>query len=78
MTEAFNMDCMAYMATLPDGAFDLAVVDPPYGSGETADTHTAAQWNRFGGIFDKYKPSAHEVGGRPAQERELEPVRRTI
>ena len=24
-------DCMEYMATLPDKAFDLAVVDPPYG-----------------------------------------------
>ena len=25
------MDCMEYMKTLPDNAFDLAVVDPPYG-----------------------------------------------
>lgn len=31
MTEAYNMDCMEYMKTLPDNAFDLAVVDPPYG-----------------------------------------------
>ena len=31
MTEAYNMDCMEYMRTLPDKAFDLAVVDPPYG-----------------------------------------------
>ena len=23
-------DCMTYMATLPDNAFDLAIVDPPY------------------------------------------------
>ena len=28
---AYNVDCMEYMATLPDKAFDLAVVDPPYG-----------------------------------------------
>lgn len=28
---ALNMDCMEYMATLPDNAFDLAIVDPPYG-----------------------------------------------
>ena len=28
---ALNMDCMEYMATLPDKAFDLAIVDPPYG-----------------------------------------------
>jgi len=26
-----NIDCMEYMATLPDKAFDLAIVDPPYG-----------------------------------------------
>ena len=28
-----NCDCMEYMRTLPDNAFDLAVVDPPYGDG---------------------------------------------
>lgn len=30
---ALNIDCMEYMATLPDKAFDLAIVDPPYGIG---------------------------------------------
>lgn len=30
---AYNIDCMEYMRTLPDKAFDLAVVDPPYGGG---------------------------------------------
>jgi len=29
--QLLNMDCMEYMATLPDKAFDLAIVDPPYG-----------------------------------------------
>ena len=29
--ELLNMDCMAYMRDLPDNAFDLAIVDPPYG-----------------------------------------------
>lgn len=33
MIELLNTDCMAYMATLPDKAFDLAIVDPPYGIG---------------------------------------------
>lgn len=28
--ELRRMDCMEYMATLPDKAFDLAIVDPPY------------------------------------------------
>lgn len=31
--EALNVDCMEYMAALPDKYFDLAVVDPPYGDG---------------------------------------------
>jgi site-specific DNA-methyltransferase (adenine-specific) len=33
MIELLNTDCMEYMATLPDKAFDLAIVDPPYGIG---------------------------------------------
>ena len=32
---AYNCDCMEYMKTLPDNAFDLAVVDPPYGDAST-------------------------------------------
>lgn len=31
--ELLNIDCMEYMAEQPDGAFDLAIVDPPYGIG---------------------------------------------
>lgn len=27
----YNGDCMEYLRSLPDNAFDLAVVDPPYG-----------------------------------------------
>jgi site-specific DNA-methyltransferase (adenine-specific) len=34
MIELLNIDCMAYMATLPDKSFDLAIVDPPYGIGD--------------------------------------------
>ncbi len=29
--ELLNIDCMEYMAEQPDAAFDLAIVDPPYG-----------------------------------------------
>ena len=32
---AFNMDCLEAMRQMPDNAFDLAVVDPPYGAGFT-------------------------------------------
>lgn len=31
VSEVFNMDCMAYMTTIPDKFFDLAIADPPYG-----------------------------------------------
>lgn len=30
MIELLNIDCMEYMAGLPDNAFELALVDPPY------------------------------------------------
>jgi len=33
MIELLNIDCMEYMRTLPDKAYDLAIVDPPYGIG---------------------------------------------
>ena len=32
-SEVFNVDCMEYMRTLPDKAFQLAIADPPYGIG---------------------------------------------
>lgn len=31
MNVAYNCDCLAAMREMPDNAFDLAVVDPPYG-----------------------------------------------
>ena len=37
--ELLNIDCMEYMAEQPDDAFDLAIVDPPYGEGDIA-AHT--------------------------------------
>lgn len=30
-----NQDCMEVMKQMPDKAFDLAIVDPPYGAGDT-------------------------------------------
>jgi len=31
MIELHNIDCIKYLKTLEDNAFDLAIVDPPYG-----------------------------------------------
>ena len=56
--ELLHMDCMEYMKTQPDNAFDLAIVDPPYGIGagngfgdtrkkhQRAVRHTAKDWDR--------------------------------
>lgn len=35
-----NCDCMEYLATLPDKAFDLAIVDPPYGINKDGQVKT--------------------------------------
>ncbi len=32
--ELLHIDCMSYMATLPDKAFELAICDPPYGAAD--------------------------------------------
>lgn len=34
ISEAYNRDCMEMMAEMEDNAFDLAIVDPPYGGGQ--------------------------------------------
>lgn len=31
--ELFNSDCMDALRDMPDKAYDLAIVDPPYGGG---------------------------------------------
>lgn len=30
-SETYLIDCMEYMKSLEDNAFELAIVDPPYG-----------------------------------------------
>ena len=60
---AINGDCMDVMRQYPDKYFDLAVVDPPYGSGGG----TYVNGTRFGGWFDRYKqdnPDRRKVGGK--------------
>ncbi len=50
MIELLNIDCMEYMNGLGDNAFDLAIVDPPYGIGDFNNTaskkyHKKITWN---------------------------------
>lgn len=63
MNIALNADCMEIMREHPDKYFDLAVVDPPYGSGGGK----FVSGTRFGGRFDRYLqdcPDGRKVGGK--------------
>ena len=60
VSKVFNGDCVAYMRTIPDNFFDIAIADPPYGMGN----------ERFGGRFEKYNNGSRHVGWdtSPSQE----------
>lgn len=61
MIELYNMDCMEAMKDMPDNAFDLAIVDPPYGSSFDAigmkDHKTAATKRTDYHHFENKAPS---------------------
>lgn len=56
----YHMDCMEAMRSFPDGFFDLAVVDPPYG-GANSDIGGG---RRFGQRFDRYKQDGQAERGQ--------------
>ena len=59
ISEAYNIDCMEYMRSIPDQHFDIAIVDPPYGldkhsthgrgklRGRILNTGNIQQWPNF-------------------------------
>jgi site-specific DNA-methyltransferase (adenine-specific) len=62
MIELHNIDCMEYLATLEDNAFELAIVDPPYGIGKDGQSkgsgkHGGRKAHAWKG-WDKERPSA--------------------
>ena len=46
ISETYLIDCMEFMRTLPDKFFDLAVVDPPYGIGESENIRGGTKYGR--------------------------------
>jgi len=48
--ELLHIDCMEYMATLPDKAFELAIVDPPYG----ININSSGRLGHYGGKGKKW------------------------
>lgn len=65
MNIAYNMDCIEAMREMPDKAFDLAIVDPPYGSAGAEEWDDKVR-GRFGGRFVKYK--IERTGGAWAEK----------
>jgi len=60
MINFHNCDCMDFMRSLPDKAYDLAIVDPPYGIGRdgaqrTTSKHGGRKAHSFKG-WDNYTP----------------------
>ena len=55
--ELLHIDCMEYMATLPDKAFELAIVDPEY---RDKNQPTKEMRNKIGGKMNWY--------GKPTEE----------
>ena len=51
---AIHGDCEDYMKSLPDNAYDLAIVDPPYGIG--ADNMTMGSVNGYISTAQKLRP----------------------
>jgi site-specific DNA-methyltransferase (adenine-specific) len=60
--ELLHIDCMQYMAKLPDRAFDLAIVDPPYGIG------VASQNNKKRGKLGSHYENKNWDDSAPEQE----------
>jgi site-specific DNA-methyltransferase (adenine-specific) len=61
LSELYNMDCIQGMKHYPDGYFDLAIVDPPYGIGEDGGNFRARKGQNKGvyekGNWDKVRPN---------------------
>lgn len=64
--ELLNVDCMEYMAGLPDKAFDLAIVDPPYGIKKKCTLESLLQYGQT--------ETANDMGVHPNYFEELSRV----
>ena len=56
--ELHNVDCEIFMANLPDGCFDIAIADPPYGIGQ--------DWKRRRRVKEMYEESGY-ANTRPSR-----------
>ena len=61
ISTTFNMDCMAYMAHCQDNAFDIAIVDPPYGI--NAPNMNMGSWGKYKSTASRLKRNRFDKGG---------------
>jgi site-specific DNA-methyltransferase (adenine-specific) len=74
MLNITNEDNKDLMARYPDGYFDLAIIDPPYGSAGVGPQWEKLKRGRWGGRFDKYAKETvrHASGGGRFKKYEVE------
>ena len=65
----YNMDCMAFMASLPDNAFDLAIVDPPYGI--NAPKMKMGGYGKYESTATRCRKARFDKGGGTLKNRNL-------
>lgn len=80
MIELLNIDCMNYMRAQPDGAFDLAIVDPPYGINAPAmsmgnNPNRADGWSREESTAVKARKGRLNQGSGKLKNRALNTMR---
>lgn len=64
LNAAYNMDCMDAMRAMPDGAFDLAIVDPPYFSGPERRGYYGSRVSKIGVHRDYPVSPTWEIPGQ--------------
>jgi site-specific DNA-methyltransferase (adenine-specific) len=69
-TQVFNMDCMEYMQSIPDGYFDLSIVDPPYGIGQPKQSNLKG-YNGRKSLEERLKKNRLNTGSGKLKNRVL-------
>ena len=69
-SEVFNIDCLEYMRTLPDKAFQLAIADPPYGIDADRNQMSRAG-TQYGASMAKCKDYGASEWDKSAPDREF-------
>jgi len=79
----YNMDCMEGMKQFPDDYFNLAIVDPPYGSGLTEGGGCEGWFAKYrqdnlrGGVLEQVRSEVRQVQESTSSEMRERGVSRT-